>query len=627
MRKSAVDSLSEAAVDLEDTLIRVLYVDDETDLLKCAKKILELQGKFKVETASSVDEAMGKLRKKAFDVIVSDYLMPEKNGLQFLKKLRKRGNNVSFILFAGNDRAEEAIDALNLGADYYANKIGDPQTVYGQLGRYIRLVVERRKAAVKLKKSEEKYRKQFEEALDAIFLADAETGVIIDCNRAAMKLVGREKSELIGKHQRIIHPPEEINGDFSRTFKRHLREKEGKVLETKIITKTGEIKDVAIKANVFELGDKKVLHGVFRDITEQKRAEEALRECAEKNRELINGMTDTVWVIDFDGKFIDVNDAAVEVLGYSREELLSMGPYDIDTSLDPEEIMSLIKGMPTDEIQVFETTYTTKDGKAIPVEIKSSLVAYQGKQAILSIARDITERKKAEEDLQQIMEELTMVNEKLGVVGKLTRHDARNKLSTILNNIYLAKQTLTDEHEATKYLGNIESTCEQVAKIFDFARMYEQLGTEELSYVNVSKSFEEAVMLVSDLNGEKLVNECHGLMVLADSLLRQLFYNLIVNSLKHGEKVSQIKVYYEGEKDQLKLIYEDDGVGIPEDEKEKIFLEGYGKGTGYGLYLIKKICAAYGWSIRETGKQGKGVQFTMTIPKTYESGKITYQLQ
>jgi PAS domain S-box-containing protein len=339
---------------------------------------------------------------------------------------------------------------------------------------------------------------------------------------------------------------------------------------------------------------------------------------------LLNGMNDTAWVIDFDGKFVDVNDAAVRVLGYSREELLSMGPPNIDTSLTAEEIRDLIKGMPADKIQVFETAHTTKDGKTIPVEISSSLVTYRGKQAILSIARDITERKKAEQKLNEMMNELVTINEKLGVVGRLTRHDARNKLSVIANNVYLAKQKLAANHSSLNYLGDIESAVDQMEEIFDFARTYEMLGVEELSYMNLEKSVDEAAILFSVMNGVKLVNECQDLTALADSLLRQLFYNLIDDTLKHGEKVSQIRVYYEEGEDQLKLIYEDDGVGIPNDEKEKIFKEGYGKGTGYGLYLIKKICEAYGWTIQETGVPGKGAQFTITIPKTNKNGKISY---
>lgn len=184
--------------------------------------------------------------------------------------------------------------------------------------------------------------------------------------------------------------------------------------------------------------------------------------------------------------------------------------------------------------------------------------------------RNISENKAAWNSLEETVNALALINEKLGVVGRLTRHDGRNKLSVIINNIYLAKQRLTDNPVALGYLREIESAVEQVEKIFDFARTYEMVGAEELSYANVENYVNEAATLFSDLNGTKIVNECDGLTVLADSLLRQLFYNLIHNSLRHGENVSQIKAHYkEVNKDQLMLVYEDDGVGIPGDEKEK----------------------------------------------------------
>ena len=267
------------------------------------------------------------------------------------------------------------------------------------------------------------------------------------------------------------------------------------------------------------------------------------------------------------------------------------------------------------------------DGKKIPVEISCSRLIYQGKPAVLSIARDIIDRKKAEDALDTMMNKLEKAIEKLRVVGKATRHDVRNKLTVIANNVYLAKQRLTGNHNASEYLDGIELAIGQIERIFDFARTYEMIGVEERSYVNVEKSVEEAVILLSGLDGTKLENECRGLTVLADSQLRQLFYNLIDNSMKHGEKVTKIRVYCEEKEDQLKLIYEDDGVGIPENEKELIFKEGYGKGTGYGLYLIQKICESYGWTIQETGKPGKGAQFTITVPKKKENWKINHQLQ
>ncbi|PIU59875.1 hypothetical protein COS86_01910, partial [Candidatus Bathyarchaeota archaeon CG07_land_8_20_14_0_80_47_9] len=142
-----------------------------------------------------------------------------------------------------------------------------------------------------LQESEERYRTLFEEAMDAIFVADAETGILIDCNRAATELVGRTKKELIGKHQRILHPRQEIVEEgISKTFKQHLKEKKGQVLEAQVITKKGEIKEVAIKANLMELRGKKVLQGIFRDITDRKQMENALRKSEENHRNISNKM-------------------------------------------------------------------------------------------------------------------------------------------------------------------------------------------------------------------------------------------------------------------------------------------------------------------------------------------------
>ncbi|AFV23034.1 sensory transduction histidine kinase [Methanolobus psychrophilus R15] len=155
-------------------------------------------------------------------------------------------------------------------------------------------------------------------------------------------------------------------------------------------------------------------------LTSQKvllKTKEELRESEEKYRSLINGMTDKVWVIDFDGNIIDVNDSVVNALGYSREELLNMRPEDIDATLSPEEVSGLVGRMRTDLSQVFETTHVAKDGKTIPVEIKSSLVVYNGKQVVLSISRDITERKLAEEKAQYLLDLLKRTGEMAKVGG------------------------------------------------------------------------------------------------------------------------------------------------------------------------------------------------------------------
>jgi two-component system sensor kinase FixL len=148
----------------------------------------------------------------------------------------------------------------------------------------------RKRVEEQLRRAEENYRTQFEGALDAIFVADAETGILVNCNPAATRLVGRKKAELIGQHQRILHPPYEIEGEFSKTYKEHLKEKQGQTIETQIITKTGMIRDVAINASLIEVGGKKLMQGIFRDITENKKAEavrnQLLEQLASANQEL-----------------------------------------------------------------------------------------------------------------------------------------------------------------------------------------------------------------------------------------------------------------------------------------------------------------------------------------------------
>ena len=115
MTQSTVEFSKTNAIDIiKEAPVRVLHVDDDAGFLKTAKLILEMQGAFQVETASSVEEAAEKMKKEEYDVVVSDYQMPGKDGLQFLKELREKGNSIPFIVFTGKGREEIAMKALNL---------------------------------------------------------------------------------------------------------------------------------------------------------------------------------------------------------------------------------------------------------------------------------------------------------------------------------------------------------------------------------------------------------------------------------------------------------------------------------------------------------------------------------
>jgi PAS domain S-box-containing protein len=333
--------------------------------------------------------------------------------------------------------------------------------------------------------------------------------------------------------------------------------------------------------------------------------------------------------LDSSFHILNINPRFMRLFGYSIDEIRGKHINDVIVPKDKmKEAVAFDERASRGELYHEDTVRKRKDGSLAPVAFSvAPMTAEDQVTGHIAVYKDISQLKKAEEELRQTMEKLAKTNEKLRVVGGLTRHDVRNKLSAITGNIYLARKKLTGKDEVLVNLKEMELVIAQVVRIFDFARTYEMIGVEELRRIDVEKEVGEAVSLFSDLKGVRVVNKCRGLTVLADSMLRQLFYNLIDNSLKYGEKIKTVTIGYEEiDKDELRLVYEDDGVGIAETEKKKLFQEGYGRGTGYGLYLIRKMCEGYGWSIQETGKQSEGAQFTITIPRIGRKKETDYSL-
>jgi DNA-binding NtrC family response regulator len=148
--------------------VRILHVDDDLCLLEVSKQILSMENNFDIDNAASVDEALKKMEKESYDAVVSDYEMLQKNGLDFLKALREKSNQIPFILFTVKGREDVAVKALNLGADSYINKNGSPETVYCELADAINKTVERKKSRELLAKSESKYHALVENSLQGI---------------------------------------------------------------------------------------------------------------------------------------------------------------------------------------------------------------------------------------------------------------------------------------------------------------------------------------------------------------------------------------------------------------------------------------------------------------------------
>jgi PAS domain S-box-containing protein len=490
-------------------------------------------------------------------------------------------------------------------------------------------ITERRNMIESLESSEKRLRILFESAPDGYYLSDL-SGTFVDGNKAAEKITGYTKTELIGKSflKLKLLPRSQIL-KAAKLLGLNAAGKSTGPDELVLNRKDGTQVTVEIRTHPVRIKDQRLVLGIARDITERKRGERLILENQQKFEHLFRGNPEATVFLDSSFHILDIGPRFTSLFGYTLDEIRGKHINDVVATKNMMEEARMLDEKAAKGYVYHDAVRMRKDGSLIPVSISAAPILIQDQLAgYIGVYKDVSQLRKAEEELRKAMEGLQVMNEKLRVVGGLTRHDVNNKLTAVAGYTYLARNKLPGNSEVLDYLKQIEASIEQTVKIFGFAKAYEMLGVEELAYVDVEKTVDEAVSLFPSLKDIKVVNDCHGLTVLADSLLRQLFYNLVDNSLKYGEKLSLIRVSYEDKNDHLNVIYEDDGVGIPHAAKPKLFGEGYttGKGSGYGLYLVKRMVEVYGWTIQETGIQGKGARFILAVPEKSQQGKPLYKL-
>jgi PAS domain S-box-containing protein len=218
---------------------------------------------------------------------------------------------------------------------------------------------------------------------------------------------------------------------------------------------------------------------------------------------------------------------------------------------------------------------------------------------------DITEWKDSESELE-------LMNKKLSILGSATRHDVLNSLTGLFGYLELAEGKTKDE-TLLKYVRKAKASADAIRKQMEFTRTYQEIGAKKPVWINVANAVRSAYSALSDPR-IPLDLDVGELTVYADPMLEKVFYNLLDNTFRHGERATYIKVRFE-QTDGVGLLYiEDDGVGIAADEKELIFRRGYGKNTGLGLYVSKEVLGITGIGITENGEHGKGTRLVITIP-------------
>jgi PAS domain S-box-containing protein len=620
-RKAAEEKLAESQEKYETTFessMDALMLLDEKGFFDCNTATLSLFG------CKSVEEFT-----KNHPADLSPTLQPDGSS-----SLESANQHIKKAMLSGKDHffwVHKRTDGIAFPADVLLTRIHLKNR--DVLQATVRDITERKKAEEAIKKSQEEYSSLFANMVDGfaycqMIFDESEKPVdfvYLQINDAFEKITGLKREIIVGKNVTQAIPG--IIEDNSELFEIYGR-----------VARTGQTERFEIFFKPLNMWlhisvycpRKGYFAAIFEDTTERKQAEQRLKEAEEKHRTLLNVANVLVQSVDVGGKYLFVNEEWKNVLGYTDVDLEKITMMDVIRKDHLQYCMSVFKKiMDGLSIHDVETVFVAKDGQEIVVSGNACPVFKDGKFiSTVAFFVDITERKKNEEKLKENSKRIELMVEKLRVVGSLTRHDVRNKLSTVTGYAYLLKKKHADQADIIEGLSKMEQSVKETIRIFDFAKMYEQLGAEELAYINVEAKLTEATTLFSG-SLPKIINQCHGLSVLADSFLRQLFYNFIDNTKKYGQKTTTIRVHYEKtDQDNLKLVYEDDGVGVPLENKTRLFKEGFSTGgsTGFGLFLTKKMMDVYGWKIEENGEPDKGAKFTMTIPKINQNGKENFQI-
>ena len=302
-----------------------------------------------------------------------------------------------------------------------------------------------------------------------------------------------------------------------------------------------------------------------------------------------------------DGKYVFWNKASEEIFDLKASDVIGRSARDLFSEEKSSIIIQEDQEACLKRVLVFnkKIVHKIRGQRIIHIILVPIFDSTKNVRYILGIAEDLTEE---------------TMNMKIDLLFSITRRDILDQLSVIMN--YLERAQLKTSREAIqtffdKTLESVESIRNQMA----FVSSLQAIGITTPTWQSVIKSFWSAVTLLPPSNVDIRV-EMDDIELYADPLLPRIFFNLLANSLQHGNhRMTKIRLSARMSEESISLIYEDNGTGIPELEKGKIFEFGYGKRTGFGLFLARELLGFTGMTITETGEPGKGVRFEIVVPK------------
>ena len=494
----------------------------------------------------------------------------------------------------------------------------------------IRDITSRKKAEETLKESEEKFSRAFQSNPHPMSIVTLDEGRYLDVNDSYVRTFGFSREELMGRTtvEMGITKSSEVR---MRMLQMLEKTQEVKNLEVELYTKSGRKVDALLSADKIEIGGQTCLLNVINDITERKQAEEALRESEERYRALLElgeRIGEAVVMLQDDkrgrGMHIYASDEWSRITGYSKEELLNMPMVDLTHPRDREAAVARHKKRIEGAVLpgLYEMTIVRKVGTEVPVEATYAYSSYKGQRANVGYIRDISERKKMEEQL--------IVTDRLASIGELASgvaHELNNPLTGIIgfSELLLNKDIPEDIKDDLKIINReAHRTAQVVRNLLTFARRHETTKNptdinKAIQSVLELRAYEQRVHNIAIVT-----NFDPGLPEITADLFRlqQVFLNIIINAeffmvQAHGKGTLTITTERKG--DIIRVSFANDGPGIKKEHLRHLFdpfftTKEVGKGTGLGLSICHGIVTEHGGQVYAESEPGKGATFIVELP-------------
>lgn len=643
---------------MESRKIRILQIEDNPGDVRLIKEML-LEVKTincTLNSASDLASGIEYINTHECDLILLDLGLPDSMGLMTLEKIHSVNSVIPVVIMTGLDDEELGLKAVQSGAQDYLIKSEIDRNI---LMRSIRYSIERKRIDEKLRRSEERFRSTFEQAAVGLAHVSLE-GDWLRVNEKLSDILGYRPEELLNMNCLKMTHPDDLPED-SRNIELLLKYK----TKTYTIEKRYEHKDghfiwCQLTRSLVEESPEapRYFLSVIEDISKRKQTELALLDSEQRLGTIFRESPSAIVITSMkDGRYIDVNEAFLQITGYSRNEIIGHRTSEVDIFENPSDRKSLIRTIEkTGEVRNMEFGFRLKSGESAAGLLQATVLNIENEPQMLSVVTDITERRKAMIQIQQYVDELqankvtlennaremTELNEKLRELNtskdkffSIVAHDLRSPFSALLGfseYMYRHIEELTPE-EVKDFSFRIYKSLNTLLKLIENLLQWARIHTGKMEFApdlfNLNELIDEILniyhMNAARKNIQILCSLDQPYNVFADQdMIDSVLRNLLSNAIKFTASGGEIRISAKKAGSFVEVSVSDTGIGIEKADMERMFKidetmtrEGTEKekGTGLGLVLCREFVEMNGGTIQVESEAGKGSTFRFTVPE------------